>query len=411
MTTYLIIIVTCLLIEGFFSGSEMGMISSSRALLHYLASKESKRARLVLEIMKTPDKMFSTILIGTNLCTIINTFTMNALVRHRIGEEYSYLTILFITPLILIFGEMLPKTFFRMNANRMVLYVIYPLRLMMWIFHPVIWGAFMVTRLVTRLAGGEADQQHPFVTREELKQLLKKDKGEMVPKEEGRLITRMIDFRTTRAREVMVPLVDVAAVECRAPIEEVIKTMGEKGFSRLPIYQDRVDNIICIVHNMDLFSASMKDPLTRYMRKVNYFPEATRIAKLLNICQKLRREMVVIVDEFGAASGIITVEDILEEVVGEITDEFDRPQAAHIAKISKNIYIADGKARLDDLGETLEKHIDRGNFDTVSGLLMDLAQKVPQVGEIYEYQGIRFRVMVATPRKVKRVKIDIMPEE
>lgn len=411
MLTYLIVIVACLLLEGFFSGSEMAIISTSRAVLHYLAKKDSKKAILALEILKSPEKIFTTTLIGTNICIVINTFTMNALIRRELGDQYTLLVIIVAVPVILIFGEIIPKTLYRMNANRIILHIIYPMRFMMWILHPLVYLAFNLTRLVSKIMGVDQAEKHPFVTREELKQMVQKDNGEMVPEEEGRLITRMFDFRNTRAREVMVPLVDVVAAEHQSSLQDVVKMMRGKGFSRLPVYGERIDNIIGVVHNMDLFSAKIEDPLGRYMRKVNYFPEATRIGKLLKICQKLRREMVVIVDEYGAASGIVTVEDILEEVVGEIADEFDLPQALYIERISRNIYIADGKARLDDLGEILERHIEKGNFDTVGGLLMDLAQKIPVVGESYDYQGIRFRVMIATQRKVKRVKIEVLPGE
>jgi len=138
MLTYLIVIVACLLLEGFFSGSEMAIISTSRAVLHYLAKKDSKKAILALEILKSPGKIFTTTLIGTNICIVINTFTMNALIRRELGDQYTLLVIIVAVPVILIFGEIIPKTLYRMNANRIILHIIYPMRFMMWILHPLV---------------------------------------------------------------------------------------------------------------------------------------------------------------------------------------------------------------------------------------------------------------------------------
>ncbi len=401
------LVVACLALEAFFSGSEVALVSADRGRIRRRAEAGSAAARRVQRLLDRPESMLSTTLLGTNIAVVAASFLANELFARHLGPDASAWAIVLMIPLILLFGELLPKTVARRSAESIALAVSLPLRAATIALAPLAAATSGAARLLVRPLRARADR-HPFVTREELRLILQADHRLALEKHEARLIRRLLDFAGARAREHMTPLLDVVSLPREASLRDAVQLIQERGFSRLPIYSDRRDNITGLVQAMDLIDASDGDTaLQPYVRKPFYVPETARIERLLEEFRRQQQEMAVVVDEYGSAVGLLTLEDIVEEIVGDVLDEFDRPRAAGIEPTGEGAFIVDGRYRLDDLEEALGTALPRAGYETVAGLIVHLFQRVPRAGETLAHGPIRIMVMDATQRTVRRVKLEV----
>ena len=399
----------CLVVEAFFSGSEVALVSADRARIRRKAEAGSSAAHQIQILMERPERVLSTTLLGTNISVVTASFLANELAAQRFGPGASAWSIVLMIPLILLFGEILPKTISRRHAEIIALKVAWPLRAATVLLSPVVAVTSGAARLVVRPFRARADK-HPFVTKEELRMILEAEHRLALEKDEARLIHRLLDFADAKAKEHMTPLVDVASLQHTAGVQEAVRVIHERGFSRLPIYTDRVDNITGLVEAMDLIDSSPDETsLSPYFKKPLYVPESARIDRLLDELRRSHQEMAVVVDEYGSAAGIITLEDIIEEIVGDVMDEFDRPGKTGLERVGEGIFVVDGKYKLDDLEEALGAHLPRAGYETVAGLAAHLFQKVPRAGEMVSHDDVRLTVIDSTQRTVRKVKIEILP--
>ncbi|MCZ6659853.1 MAG: hemolysin family protein, partial [bacterium] len=319
------------------------------------------------------------------------------------GELYA---LLLMWPLALVFGEILPKTIFPENADRAALLVIRPLRWAMVAFRPISTVVGGVARL---LVARKEHARSPFVTKEEIESLVHSaERGVDLEVGERLMIRRIFEFGDTPVKEVMVPLVNLVAVPADATPERVIDKVVTSGFSRIPVYRDEIYDIIGLINAFDLLILPENvSTIEDIIRPVHYVPEAKRKDDLLRELQQEKVHMAVVVDEYGGAVGIATVEDLFEEIVGEIHDEYDASQAWY-KELPDGSYMVDARMELDHLEEEIGLALPLGDYETLGGFLLTHLETIPRPGQAVEVRGARLKVKEADDRSVKSVLVEII---
>jgi CBS domain containing-hemolysin-like protein len=331
-----------------------------------------------------------------------------------LGEKGEFYAVLFLAPLLLIFGEIIPKTIFQQHATTIAPWISYPVWIASYLFYPLAALVTKITNLIFFFAGTKKPKETPFVTREELRLILNMSKrGSDLTTSEVTMIDRLFDFSRTVVKEAMIPLIEVTAVEDTTSVTEAIATVAQKGYSRLPIYHERIDNIIGIVSSFDLLDAQDDNqPITSLIRTIPYVPESKPIDELLIELQKKRNHLAIVVDEYGGTVGIITIEDILEEIVGEIQDEYDADKRLY-RKTGWNKYRINARMEIDQLRENLSLSLPEGDFETLGGFLLEQFGHIPKPGETVTYQNYTFTITRSDERSIGEVsvKIDKQPHD
>ena len=401
-----LIMVLCLAAEAFFSGSEIGVVSADRMKLRHRAAKGSRGAKLALSMLEKPEWLLSTTLVGTNIAVVTNTTMATALMISLFGEEFSWLAIILVAPLIWIFGEIVSKGIFQQRADSLTPKAIFVLRAASYLFYPILIVFSVLTRILAKLAGGEP--RNPFTLREEIVSLMGMSAtgGDIEPAEQ-KMIRNVFNFGETTADEVMVPLIDVVGVEQGANCKDAISIAVDKAHKRLPVYDQRVDRIIGTLNALDLLREDETRPIGPFVQPARYIPGSKRVDDLLMEFRREGDKMAVIVDEFGGAEGIIMIEDILEEVVGEIEDEFDQTETSQhwVRKQGERHYLVSARIELDMLEEKLGIALPEGDYETLAGFLIELAHEIPAVGAVVPYQSYSFTIERATEQAIKEVRV------
>ena len=409
MILLLFLTIPCLLLlEAFFSGSEMALISCDRIKLRHQAQEGLKRAQVAERLLDRPDQFLATTLVGTNLAVVTNSAVAALLCLLLLGEGRELYATLFLSPLVVLLGEMVPKAYFRHHADRLAPLLAPPLYLCLRLFTPlsgIIRRAsdFLLSPL--QLSSAERD---PYITREELKFLVQEGNHQAeLDTEERRMIHKIIDFGETTVDEAMIPLIEVVALPSGATVAEAVAVVSEHHFSRIPVYEERIDQIVGIVHAFDLLSADPEASLGSIMRPAYYVPETKPVDDLLQEMQRQRVLMAIVVDEYGGVVGIATIEDLLEEIVGEIEDEYDE-EPPPLKRLPDGSYIVDARIEVDRLNEELGLGLPEGEYETLGGFLLSLLQKIPEPGEEAHYRGIRFLITESDKRTIIKVRVRLV---
>ena len=330
MLAGLLIIILCVLGHAFFAGSEMGFVSINRLRLRHMVDSGNKRALLIADLLDKPEKLFGAILVGTNLCVIVATTISTVLVRNYISGNERWVAIITTAamfPLFMIFGEVIPKSILRTQAAKLAPMIVRPLIVTYWVLAPVVFLTTRISNITARVLNRIKQHRNPFVTREELKILVReriRDEHLDAPGKE--MIYRIFDLEQTCALDIMVPLTSVVSVEENAPITKAVELMKQSGFSRLPVYCGQKNKVTGIILASDLLGlAGSETTVADFVRPAYLVPETKPIDDILREMQQNQRHMAVVENETGAICGILTNEDIIEEIVGEIEDEYDRP--------------------------------------------------------------------------------------
>ena len=398
-----LIVAVCLLLQAFFAGSEIAIVSCDKVKMKALAEKGSKSAKLVLESFVQIERFVSTSLVGINLSLITSTIVLTFFMQDYLGKGGEFYAVLILSPLVVIFGQVVPKAVFQKRRNTIVLWSIYPLWIASRLFKPVLYVINIFVRGLLNLIGST---ENPFVTREELLHAVSIGNKEYEAGYSEKMIRRIFRFSETRIDEIMIPLIQVVAISEDTSVGDAIKMINETGHSRIPIFKDRVDNITGLLIGFYLLGANPEEPVKNYSRDPFYVPETKAVDELLDEMKKGRAGMAIVVDEYGGAVGVITLEDILEEVVGEIEDEYDKG-TRFWRRISENEYLVNTKIELEDLNEELRLGIPEGDYDTLSGFLLTEFGSIPAVGEKISHRNCTFIVTKAAPRFIEEVKLII----
>ena len=402
----LILILVFLLMEAFFSGSEIGVVSADQMKLRHEAAKGSRGAKLALEMLKKPEWLLSTTLVGTNIAVVSNTTIVTALMIELFGVQHSWFAIVLVAPLIWIFGEIVPKSIFQQRANTITPRAIFLLRLASYVFYPILIVFTLTTRLLTWRFGQNI--QNPFTLREEILTMLQMPaaEGDIQPDEKD-MIQRIFSFSETTAYEVMIPLIDVAAIEQGTTCGEAIALAHAEAHIRLPVYVERVDKVVGVLNALELLGADAHHPIKPFIREVRFVPPSKNISELLLDLRKDGDTVAVVVDEFGGAAGLVTMEDIMEEVVEEMEDEYDSGEkpVQWIRKISKRDYMVSARIEVDSLEEELGIQFPKGKYATLAGFLLEKSGEIPAPGTVIKRRGITFTIERSTPQAIQEVRM------
>ena len=400
-------IVLFLFLEGFLSGSEIAMVSADRKRLSRFAHAGPRSDRLTYRVLQEPSWYLSTALAGSNLAQVANATLVTSILIGVYGSKGDLYAFLILTPLILLFGEILPKTFFQQSADRWIRKIV-PI---IWVFscflYPLVWFMSKASGSLLRLTREERNRGI-FYSREELQLLLQSEgeRSDMKPMEKA-MIHRIFLFSTTKVKEVMIPLVEVVALEEKLSVAEAISQVRQANYSRYPVFRERVDNIVGILHSFDLLFAQGRElTIQPFVRPISFFPEMKPVDELLLHLQRNRESMAAVVDEYGGAVGIVTMEDILEEVVGEIEDEYDLRQPLY-KKVGPRKFLINARMEIDHMNEILKLGLPKGDYETLGGFVLERLGRVPLAGEGFRFKGMLFEVQKADERSVSEVSVTL----
>ncbi len=408
-------ILVLLLLKGFFSGSEIALVNSDKVKLTAKANQGHRGAIEALKLFKTPDVMLGTTLVGTNVATVALTTLGTLLFISEFGDQGDLYAFLVLTPVLLILGEIVPKSIFQQKSDEIVPVAIWPIRIFSLIFYPVIFIFSRVARLIARLVGGGKVEQNLFMTREQIRLVV--DMTERTSSidafDRGR-IRRVIRFGETTVGEAMIPIAEVTAISDTRNILRAIATVRRMGYNRLPVYQGNTSNIIGIatLTTWDLMDSTISaKPLDDFIKPAQYVLQFQTIDQLLPILRQRHDHMAVVVDEFGSAIGIITMEDIVEEVVGDIDvgydfEEYLPRRKRFFQKLQGNQYLVDSRQSVSEVNEILEINLNTKVAHTIGGLVMSQLGHIPEQGEYLIEQGYRFAVEERTEKAIVSLKIE-----
>jgi len=408
----LVLVLVLLLAEGFFSGAETAVAACDKQKMQRLAAQGHRGAHLLVKMLDNPDGLMGTTLVVTNLAVVLNTVVVVFLLMGAVGRWAEFCAVLILSPLILLCAEVLPKAVFRHKADALAPHVIYPVWIASRVLSPVLW---LIAALLPRARAGDAGPGRETgldtLRRNDLQQLLQRPQnGSDMLAEERKMVDRLIELSGKTVEEVMVPLVDVVAVPETATREEAIRLLIEKGHSRLPVFRDRVVHIVGILHHFDLLLAPEDTQgITSLVRPAYFVPETKPVHQLFLVMKKSGNNMAIAVDEYGGATGCITLEDILEQIVGEIEDEYDRRKSL-VRKVGPASYLVDARSEIEHLNEHLALDLARGDYETLGGFLMSKMGRIPREGEVFRLPNLVITVEKATPRAVQSVRLDLIQD-
>lgn len=408
ISTIIMIMIFCLLAEGFFSGSEIAIVSADNMLLRHKAAKGSRGARLALNMLEKPEWLLSTTLVGTNICVVTNTTMATALMLQLFGENGVWLAVLLAAPLIWIFGEIVPKSIFQQRADVITPYVIFILNIASYIFYPILLVFTFLTKMLTKILGDQP--KNPFTLREEIMTMMNMSgsvHGDIQSVEKD-MIKRMFLFSETRVERIMIPLIDVVAVEQGTLCKKAMNIAVENAHKRLPVYENRVDKIIGFIDMYELLGKAKTKPITHFIKPVRYVPENKSIKDLLFEFKEDGDSIAVVVDEFGGAEGIVCMEDIMEEVVQDIDDEFDEDKGLteDLVKNAERDYTVSGRMELYHLSSKLKISLGMSlKSATLSGFLLEHLHSIPETGQQFEIEGINYTILKSTPQRIDKIRM------
>ena len=398
--------VACLLATMFFSAAEMAFIAANRLRLRHLAEEGSRTAARYLEAFRRPERVLSTAMMGVTIAHIVASSAVTYALLPVLGAWAPWVVTAALTPVMLVFGEIIPKAVAREWATSLILRLYAPLRWASALLVPFVWVTNTLVTVLLRFVGGPSVDSRHFVSREELKALLAMEPDEAdVTTVEAEMIDKIFDLGDTTVREVMVPLVEVAMLPETATPADAIALIAQRGFSRIPIYAQRETDIVGVVAAMDLLKRGADaSTLADLRRPVSYVPETKRIDDLLREMQRSRNHLAVVVDEYGGATGVVTLEDILEQIVGEIQDEHDRAPAS-VERLPDGSYWVAARTHIEELNEALDWSLPKQDYETVAGLVLATLHRIPRMGEEFQVGRYTITVLEADARHVKAVKI------
>lgn len=410
ISTAMLVGLVCVIIEGFFSGSEIAIVSVNRTMLRKKAQGGDRGARMVERFLEKPEIFLATTLMGTNLATVTFSVTVAMALAGLAAEgtESALLAVALVTPMTLIFGEIVPKTLFQQHAEAIATRIVYPLSIASYVLRPGVWIMGGFAGFVARLTG--TDRERAFVTRDELVLLIEAESGagSEITDEEREMIANVFDLSEATAEEVMVPLSEVTALDETTTIGEAALEVADKQHSRMPVYRSRVDDIVGVLHVFDLLQAgplAKGKAVAEIARPATYVPENKPAAQLLIELQRSGDHLAVVVDEYGGAVGIVTVEDILEEIVGEIEDEYDE-QPSPIRQERPGVWRLEARTSVERVNTELGLELPFSeDYETLAGLLLERFKRIPEPGESLAMGNVTIRVISASDRAVEEVQL------
>ncbi|WP_028951116.1 hemolysin family protein [Sulfurihydrogenibium subterraneum] len=408
MFSYIVLIILFVFFEALFSGSEIALFSVNKTKLKYRASEGNKKAEKVYNLLEKYYNQYIYVgLVGTILSITLATSTFVAMLHDmsvifpilKSKEEIFAEAIVIIT---LLFGEIIPKSVFQHYADELIYLIVEFLDFFRKVFKPFLWFAEGVNKVVFFLFRLKSKQEK-YYTKEELLDLLLQI--EYIDELKKKIIGNILIFSERRISEIVIPLSDVVAVADDKKVMEVVPVFKESGYTRIPVYRKRIDQIIGFVRSYDLLFAKPNDPITKYIKGIRYIPEFTSLPNVLKGFKHYRDHIAVVVDERGATIGIITLRDVLEEIVGEIKDDFVKKEKPKLKRQSVDEIVVDGLMEVKELKTLIDIDLPAGNYETVNGMITYILGRMPKKNEVIYIGDYQFEVLKIEKRRVLEVKI------
>ena len=399
----LVIVIILLSASAFFSSAETALMTSNKLRMRNLAENGDKRAAKVLKVTENTDKMLSAILIGNNIVNLTASSISTALTLKIFGSKLVGIATGILTFLILVFGEITPKNVASKNAEKMALAYIGVISFLVTLLTPVIFIVNTVSKFVISIFNKNGDDNNA-VTEEELRAMVEYSHEEgVIENEEKKMIVNVVDFGDTVAGDIMVPRVDMVMVDEKSSYEEILQVFREERYTRIPVYEETPDNVIGILNVKDFLLIEDKENfvMKELLREPLYTYEYKKTSALMMDMRKTGANIVIVLDEYGITAGLITLEDMLEEIVGEIRDEFDADEDEGITKVSDLEYMIDGSTNLDDINDRIGLSLSSEEYESIGGLIMEKLGRLPVEGEIINFDNI-----VLTVKKMDHARIE-----
>ena len=404
MTLELVILLFCILGSGFGSGSETALVSASRTRLQHMATEGVRRARLAIEILNKRERILTATLIVTNICNIAGGAIATVSFQRWVGSLAPIVATVVMTSVLLVISEIVPKAYFRQHADGMLVKSGAAWRILSWILAPITFPVQILTNLVFRLF--RSRPRSLYTTREEIKLILEESvENGGLRRHEQEMLESTLDYATTIAREVMVPISEVALLMETAQTQELIALVRELGHTRIPVYRERVDQIVGLVNVFDVvYDKHRKTFMRPYMRPARLVPDTKGIDELFLEMQRARESLAVVVNEFGACIGIVTLEDIIEEIFGELSDEHE-DATPEIQKKGPGRFRVSARTDIDDFNDETGLTIHKVGFETVGGYILHRLGRIPRKGETFTDGALTVHVIEADRYGVKTVDL------
>lgn len=422
MTTYIVLLVVCVVLSAFFSGSEMSLSSANRLRLENAAEDGNRRAKAALALVDRFDRALGAILIGNNLVNVASSSLASVIalsVAAQAGLSEGLCTTaatVIVTITVIIFGETMPKIVAKKNATRMALSVAGPIRALSVILRPLVWCATALTALITRALPSPEDTDAQEVAVEELQSIIETAEDEEVLDEDrSELLQAALDFGDISASQVMTARVDMIAIDIDDPLEDILAQAEESAYSRLPVYEEDTDNIIGVLHLNALYRALLEEE-TPNIRTLLIEPcFVYKTVKLPSVLEELRsrqRHLAIVTDEYGGTAGVITMEDVLEALVGDIWDETDEVEP-EVVETAEGRWELDGDLPIGDFLELTELDEDAFDFEseTVGGWVMEMLEGFADPGDVITYEDLTVTVLETDDKRVEKVRVIRTSEE
>lgn len=399
----LVIVIILLSASAFFSSAETALMTSNKLRMRNLADNGDKKAAKVLKVTENTDKMLSAILIGNNIVNLTASSISTALTLKIFGSKLVGIATGILTFLILVFGEITPKNVASKNAEKMSLIYIGVISFLVTLLTPLIFIVNTVSKFVISIFNKNSDDNNA-VTEEELRAMVEYSHEEgVIENEEKKMIVNVVDFGDTVAGDIMVPRVDMVMVDEKSSYEEILQVFREERYTRIPVYEETPDNVIGILNVKDFLLIEDKENfiMKELLREPLYTYEYKKTSALMMDMRKTGANIVIVLDEYGITAGLITLEDMLEEIVGEIRDEFDADEDEGITKVSDLEYLIDGSTNLDDINDRIGLSLSSEEYESIGGLIMEKLGRLPVEGEIINFDNI-----VLTVKKMDHARIE-----
>ncbi|KPI51425.1 hemolysin [Clostridioides difficile] len=405
----IIFLIVLLMGSAFFSASETALMSLSKIRIRYMQDEGVKGAKLVSSLIESPNKLLSSILVGNNVVNIAATSISTSLFIGLMGEKGVALATAVMTVLVLIFGEITPKTIAASNSEKVSLLVSKPIKVIIFILRPIVWIFNIITSVIFKLFGITNKGAKSFITEEELKTMVNVSHEEgVLEMEEREIINNVFEFGDMQAKNAMIQRIDMVAIDMEDSYDEIIQVFKTEKLSRMPVYEETIDDIVGILNIKDIIFLSDEEiesfDIKNYMREPFFTYEFKKITQLLEEMKLEKSQMAIVVDEYGGTSGLLTIEDLVEVIVGDIEDEYDEEED-EIQVIKEDEYIVDGSTKIGDVNELIGVNLESEEFDSIGGFIIGHLSRLPEENEVIEVDNIRFCIESIEKNRIKKIRI------
>ena len=403
-----ILLVLLVLMSAFFSSSETALINMSKIRLKHLVKEKVKNADKLEKLYEDSNKLIGAILIGNNIVNVATSSIATIITTSRFSNAGLGISVGLTTLVILIFGEITPKNLALKNSESISLFVAPIILFLVRIFTPILFILNNISNLLSALLGQRNDDKKPTITQDELKTIVDVSNQEgVLETDETEMIQNIFEFKDLTVDDIMIQRMDIVAISADMSYDEIIDVFKNSQLSRLPIYEDTIDDIIGVLYAKDLFftEQSKEDfDIKAVMREPVFVNEFVKISDFFKKMQQVKTHIAIVLDEYGGVAGIVTMEDLVESIVGDIYDEYDQ-QDEEVRKLKENIYVINGNSKLTEIQELLQVELVSKDYESLGGYLMDKMGKIPTQGDIYEDENFKFVISSMDNNRINKVKV------